>query len=240
MLTRLTMNRSAGREIMQRILLTVFVFSILSITCVNNSYSMAQISMQNNTSLWLNLYIDGNFGCGPVMPNGFCTSSVNAGPHVLEARKGQEVVATEKGVNIGDGTSPTWTVSLEDPARELTKRLNGARFSKRDENQWMHTEDELVIEGGTLVWMNRITWASPEVAKAIRSGTGGFRHQTIGSWLEFERLKIIGREARLRRVFRNGKVAEYTFIISEDGNTITQKGTTQEGGTVAFVFYRRQ
>jgi hypothetical protein len=67
-----------GRERMQRFLLIAFAFSILLLTHVNNSYSMAQISMQNNTSLWLNLYIDGNFGCGPVMPEGFCTSSVNA------------------------------------------------------------------------------------------------------------------------------------------------------------------
>ncbi|MEN6615884.1 MAG: hypothetical protein ABFD12_04960, partial [Syntrophorhabdus sp.] len=94
---------------MQRMLLAAFIFSLLLLTHVNNSYSMAQISMQNNTSLWLNLYIDGNFGCGPVMPSGFCTSSVKPGPHDLEARKGQEVVAIEKGVNIGDGTSPTWT-----------------------------------------------------------------------------------------------------------------------------------
>lgn len=129
-----------GRK--QRMLLAACIVSILLLTQVSNSYSMAQISMQNNTSLWLNLYIDGNFGCGPVMPSGFCTSSVNTGPHDLEARKGQEVVATEKGVNIGDGTSPTWTVTLEDPDRELIRRLNGARFFKRDKNKWMHTEDE--------------------------------------------------------------------------------------------------
>lgn len=87
--------------------------------------------------------------------------------------------------------------------------------------------------------MNRVTWAAPEVEKAIRSGSGGFRHQAIGSWLEFERLKIIGREARFRKVYRNGKVAEYIFVISEQGNSITQKGTTPEGGRITFEFYRR-
>lgn len=224
---------------MKRMLIVAFIFSLLLLTHVNNSYSMAQISMQNNTSLWLHLYIDGNFGCGPVMPSGFCTSSVKPGPHDLEARKGQEVVATEKSVSIGDGTSPTWTVTTEDPAREFIKRLNGVKFFKRDENKWMHTEDELIIEGDTLVWMNRITWAAPEVAKAIKTGSGGFRHQAIGPWLEFERLKIIGREASFRKVYRVGKVADYIFTISEDGKSITQKGTTQEGGGVAFQFYRR-
>jgi hypothetical protein len=74
----------------------------------------AQITLQNNTKYQLSLYIDNNFGCGPALPRGFCTSSVTAGPHLLEARKGEEVVQKEEAVNIGEGTSPVWTVTIED------------------------------------------------------------------------------------------------------------------------------
>lgn len=95
-------------------LLTFSCLLWLSLTLTHEAQAMAQISLQNNTKYWVNLYIDGNFGCGPVMPSGFCTSSVKEGPHLLEARKGDVVVQKEEGVNIGDGTSPTWTVAIEE------------------------------------------------------------------------------------------------------------------------------
>jgi hypothetical protein len=83
----------------------------------------AQITMVNKSQATLTLYIDGNFGCGPVGPIGrftnspglFCTSSITAGPHNLEARDGDKVVAHEDKINIGDGASPTWTVALQGP-----------------------------------------------------------------------------------------------------------------------------
>jgi len=81
----------------------------------------AQITMQNRTRWSLSLYIDGAFGCGPVMgignfpnsPGMFCTSSVAPGPHRLEARKSDgdnpAAVKTEP-MTIGDGSSSTWPV----------------------------------------------------------------------------------------------------------------------------------
>jgi hypothetical protein len=106
-------------KIALNILLTVLLLLSFSFPLADRAYAMAQISLQNNSKFWLYLYIDGNFGCGPVMPNGFCTSSVKEGSHRLEARKGGDPSTTimyEPSVNIGDGTSPTWTVNYEEPA----------------------------------------------------------------------------------------------------------------------------
>ena len=209
---------------MQRILLTAFIFFILLLTHVNNSYAMAQISMQNNTSLWLNLYIDGNFGCGPVMPSGFCTSSVNAGPHLLEARKGQEVVATEKDVNIGDGTSPTWTVNLEDPNQALIKKLDGTRYISRRDWPQIKAEYDLIIKGTSLIWKMRFVWAAPGIEMP----------RPIGTWAEIDQVKIVGREAHSYHQAKSPQQRHIVFIISEDGNTITEES---EGGK--FIYYRQ-
>lgn len=198
---------------------------------------MAQISMQNNTGLWLNLYIDGYFGCGPVMPSGFCTSSVKPGSHDLEARKGQEVspIATEKGVNIGDGTSPTWTVTLEDPDQALIKRLNGARFVNRSGSPAITFEDELVVNGTTLVWRKMVVSASSQIKKAILSGTGGFWNRTIGQWEEYARMQIVGRDAHHHRVTSYGAV-DYICTINEDGKSITINTTDTKFGKQTVIF----
>lgn len=82
----------------------------------------AQITMRNNTPTWLYLYIDGEFGCGPVMPRkigatgGFCTSSTTPGTHRLEARKSSDSPKAERTapMTIRDGSSPTWEVDSND------------------------------------------------------------------------------------------------------------------------------
>ena len=121
------MMKIASKNLMLALLVLGFSLSIADM-----AHAMAQITMVNKSQVTLNLYIDGNFGCGPVpgvghftnSPGQFCTSSVTPGPHSLEARKGQDVVpvAHEEGVNIGDGTSPTWTVNYEEPATVVTDR----------------------------------------------------------------------------------------------------------------------
>lgn len=115
-----------------KVLLAPLVLLCLSLALTRTASAMAQISLQNNTKFWLNLYIDGNFGCGPVMPGGFCTSSVKEGPHLLEARKGQEVVQKEEGVNIGDGTSPTWTVAIEEAPTLEGRWVFQSSWAKRE------------------------------------------------------------------------------------------------------------
>ena len=135
-------------KIASKILLIVLLLLGLSLPLADRAYAMAQISLQNNSNLWLNLYIDGNFGCGPVMPSGFCTSSVKAGPHLLEAKKGEEVMSYEKGVNIGDGTSPTWTVTIEEPAQDKTLLMVGKwRSEKGDVYSLTVTAGKINIDG---------------------------------------------------------------------------------------------
>ena len=184
-----------------------------TLTAVPEVSAMAQVSLQNNTSFWLNLYIDGNFGCGPVMPNGFCTSSVTAGSHLLEARKGQEVVASQGAVNIGDGTSPTWTVTIEDPAQELVRKLNGARYVSNRTWPKIGAEYELVIRGTKLVWRMRFTWAAPEIVL----------QRPVGTWTEIDQAQIIGREAHSYHQTNSPQRKDILFTISEDGSSIIEK-----------------
>lgn len=185
----------------------------LSLPLAYKAHAMAQISLQNNTDLWLNLYIDGNFGCGPVMPSGFCVSSVKPGSHLLEARKRNDVISSETGVNIGDGTSPTWTVTIKDPNQELIKKIDGARYvshrSYHGDRYASEAELDLTISGTTLIWRFRFTWASPEVQMP----------RPIGTWKEFDRMQIIGREAT------SSTSGHSKFTISEDGSSITENGT---------------
>ena len=233
-------------KIASKILVIVLLLLSFSFPLADKAYAIAQITMVNRSQLTLNLYIDGNFGCGPVLgvghftnsPGLFCTSSVTPGPHRLEARNGDKVVQHEDDVNIGDGTSPTWTVTIEDPDQALIKKLDGARYVIQRALPAMKTEDELVIRGTTLFWRNRVIWASPDIAEAIVTGTGGFRHQTIGTWLEFGQMQIVGREAHHHRVLRNGSVAEHIFTISEDGNSINEVFEFN-GKSFTHTFYRQ-
>jgi hypothetical protein len=120
---------------MKKIFAVVTLLITLLFSLTNMANAMAQISLQNNTKYTLKLYIDGNFGCGPVLPRGFCTSSVTAGSHYLDAKKGDEIIQHEEGVQIGDGTSPTWTVTIEE--------------SPTLEGQWMIQSSSVKNDVGT-------------------------------------------------------------------------------------------
>jgi hypothetical protein len=187
---------------------------------------MAQISLQNNTNFWLSLYIDGNFGCGPVMPSGFCTSSVTPGGHVLDARKGRDpsTVIASQSVSIGDGTSPTWTVHFEDPDQDLIKRLDGARYVNQRAWPKIRAEYELVIRGTTLVWRMRFTWAAPDISMP----------RPVGTWVEIDQAQIVGREAHSYHQANSPQQEDVIFTISEDGNSITEKE-----GSDTHIFYRQ-
>jgi hypothetical protein len=206
-----------------KFLLIVLLFG-LSLSSAQRAYSMAQISLQNNTSFWLNLYIDGNFGCGPVMPNGFCTSSVTPGSHLLDARKRGEsnTFIGPEAVNIGEGTSPTWTVSYEDPNHDLIKKLNGARYVNQRNWPTIRAEYELKITRTTLVWRMRFTWAASNVTLP----------RPLDEWVELGQGQIVGREAHI--YVQNPAPDDVAFTISEDGDSITGK---ESAGT--FTFYRR-
>jgi hypothetical protein len=165
-----------------------FLVIILSFSLANMAYALAQISLQNNSNLWLNLYIDGNFGCGPVMPSGFCTSSVKAGPHLLEAKKGEEVMSYEKGVNIGDGTSPTWTVTIEEPAQDKTLLMVGKWGSEKgDVYSLTVTAGKINIDGVKHIIVTRkdfalegfIEWSDSSYKNCVIPGYRGPITETI-------------------------------------------------------------
>jgi hypothetical protein len=213
-------------NITSKIFLLVLFLLGLSLSLAYRAHATAQISLQNNTNFWLNLYIDGNFGCGPVMPSGFCTSSVTPGSHVLEARKRGELSTTipPETVNIGDGTSPTWTVSYEDPDQALIRKLDGARYlchrSYHGDQYASEAELDLTISGTTLIWRSRFTWASPEVQM----------QPSHFVWKEFGRMQINGREASCcKSSSLNSK-----FTLSEDDNSITENSS--EG---TFIYSRQ-
>jgi hypothetical protein len=213
-------------KIVSKILLIVLLLLGLSLPLASDrAYAMAQITMVNRSQLTLNLYIDGNFGCGPVLgvghftnsPGLFCTSSVTPGPHRLEARDREKVWAHEDDVNIGDGTSPTWTVTIEDPDQALMKKLDGAKYINQRAWPKIRAEYELDIRGATLVWRMRFTWATPEIVDA-----------RVGTWREIDQVQIVGREAH------SSQQSDVIFSISEDGNNITEKN-----GSDTYMYYRQ-
>ncbi|MBF0484902.1 MAG: hypothetical protein HQL16_00150 [Candidatus Omnitrophica bacterium] len=104
--------------------------------------------------------------------------------------------------------------------------LNGATYTHHSDSAMLKSDEELVIQGDTLVCRNRITWASPDIADSIATGTNGFRRQIIGEWGEIARMPIVGSEAR----WHNSE-GEYIFTISEDGSSITKK---ESGGSSVF------
>jgi hypothetical protein len=214
-----------------KILLIVLLLLGLSLALASGrAYAMAQITMVNRSQLTLYLYIDGNFGCGPVgglgrftnSPGLFCTSSVTPGPHRLEARDGEKVMMHADNVNIGDGTSPVWTVTIEDPDQALIKQLDGARYlCTRQYSQYATGEHELTIKGTTLIFRQRFIWMSPNF-EPPRKG--------IGNWgSSEERMPITGRKAE-----RTLMKTRFTYTVSEDGNSITEQSS--EG---TFTYYRQ-
>jgi hypothetical protein len=102
-------------KIASRMLLIVLLLLGLSLPLAYRAYAMSQVTLQNNTNVYLHLYIDDNWGCGPVMPHGFCTSSVTPGGHWLTARKAADNTNIKRQwMEITDGTSPVWTVEYEE------------------------------------------------------------------------------------------------------------------------------
>ena len=70
----------------------------------------AQITMENHTDVVLNLFVDGNYACGPVQPGLTCTSQINAGDHNFEAREGMNAVVASASGTVEDGASPSFVV----------------------------------------------------------------------------------------------------------------------------------
>ncbi len=224
-------------KMLSKILLIVLLLLGLSLPLASGrAYAMAQITMVNRSQLTLNLYIDGNFGCGPVLglgrftnsPGLFCTSSVTPGPHRLEARDGEKVMMHEDNVNIGDGTSPTWTVTIANPDEELIQRLNGARYFYRSGNAFVQSEIMLEIRGTVLIWNLRYVWARPDIAQSMADGTNGFIKGPVGTWVRSIEMQIVGRKARLQY-----KDNDHVFTVSEDGTSIVDTNQI-EGGSITF------
>jgi len=77
-----------------------------------DAHAWAQITLQNDTPYTLDLYVDGNYGCR-ALPGMFCTTQIQAGEHTLTAQATNGQSLSSGPVYIQDGTSPTWTVFIE-------------------------------------------------------------------------------------------------------------------------------
>lgn len=77
-----------------------------------DAHAWAQITLQNDTPYTLDLYVDGNYGCR-ALPNMFCTTQIQAGEHTLTAQATNGQSLSSGPVYIQDGTSPTWTVFIQ-------------------------------------------------------------------------------------------------------------------------------
>ena len=79
----------------------------------------AQFTLQNNIDRQLNLFVDDQYACGPVMTGGgTCTTQITPDvTHKFEARSGMDpstTVKTETG-SVPEGGSPTMVVCFLDP-----------------------------------------------------------------------------------------------------------------------------
>ena len=123
-------------KITTKILLIGLLMLGLSLPLAFSAHAMAQISLQNNTNFSLNLYIDDNFGCGPVMPSGFCPSSVTPGGHWLYARKATDnTIIGKQWMEIADGSSPVWTVNYEE-ALDIPRVQQAIMSFYRTRGEW--------------------------------------------------------------------------------------------------------
>jgi hypothetical protein len=221
----------------------VMLLLAFSLIFAHRAQAMAQITMVNRSQLTLNLYISDNgpdfyFGCGPVLglghftnsPGQFCTSSITPGSHWLEARDGEKVVMHEDNINIGDGTSPTWTVTITDPDEELIKNLDGAKFILQESYPSIAFESEVDIVGRTLILKTRVTWAAPNVDL-----------DSLHSYaqVEYGRAEIVGREAHITTPTSSGHTNNSTFTISEDGSSITERREHWSGPVGIYTYHRK-
>lgn len=73
----------------------------------------AQITFDNFSKQTLNLYLNGSFACGPVLPGGFCTHQVKPRQYRIEARtndKAEGVIFGPTLIIIHRGNSQTWPI----------------------------------------------------------------------------------------------------------------------------------
>jgi hypothetical protein len=101
-----------------RILVTAVV-ACLTPAFAAVAYAGAQMTLENRIKQSLNLFVDGVYACGPVMPNvGICTTQITAGErHTFEARAGTDPSTTVKSKSaiVSEGASPSWTICYADP-----------------------------------------------------------------------------------------------------------------------------
>jgi hypothetical protein len=95
---------------MVRYLAFLPVVAVLSTTSADGQAGYGQISLDNQTSVSANLYVDGQFGCGPVLARGFCTTQVRIGTHDLEAKLNGGGSRTKTGVQLAQGQVVTWKI----------------------------------------------------------------------------------------------------------------------------------
>jgi hypothetical protein len=98
---------------------SILVVACLTLASAAVAYAGGQMTLENKIDRSLNLFVDGVYACGPVMPNGgICTTHVKAEvPHTFEARTGMDPSTTVKTRSMGvvEGGSRTWTVCYIDP-----------------------------------------------------------------------------------------------------------------------------
>jgi hypothetical protein len=80
----------------------------------------------------------------------------------------------------------------------------------------------LDIRGTTLVEKCCVTWARPDIAKSMASGTNGFPRRPVGTWYDIGQAQIVGRVAHIY-ADRGAGTEERILTISEDGNSIAEE-----------------
>ncbi len=75
-----------------------------------------QVTLENRTSVTMDLYVDGNYGCR-ALAGLICTTMVTAGVHNLVGQTTDGRAASQPGVEVASGGTFTWSVSEDVPAQ---------------------------------------------------------------------------------------------------------------------------
>jgi tetratricopeptide (TPR) repeat protein len=114
---------------------------------------------------------------------------------------------------------------LRQEKENLVKSLDGARYTNQYNNEFFESiiDRALDIKGETMVWSRCTRKQSSQAADP----------DPIGVWVEIARMPIINRQSEYDR---GPGITAYTFIISEDGKSITAR---RRGGD-ADIYYREK
>lgn len=90
-----------------------FTLAICMSSSVSAGSGYGQVNFQNNTNVTGDLYVDGNYGCGPVPMNLNCTTQIAAGAHTAYIKFADGQVVDFGEFALDEGQVQNLTVNMQ-------------------------------------------------------------------------------------------------------------------------------